>query len=350
MPRRFPKPFFRSARNCWFVQIGKEQTKLHPDEQEAMRLYHELMASRGRAHDESTKTKCPSGELTVAEVFDKFLGWCEKHREARTFEWYHDHIQDFINRSPKTARLAASELKPFHVVEWADSHGDDWSNVYRRGAVIAVQRPFNWAAQLGYIEASPIRSVPKPQPQRREQAVSPEEWVRIRDHYKDGDPFRDILEFAWETGCRPQEAKRVEARHVELEKHRIVFPPQEAKGKKRWRVIYLTPRAEEIVRRLLTQHAEGPLFRNDNGNPWTAQAMACRFGRLKKHLGVKFAAYSIRHGFCQRMLEEGNDHLTVAALMGHASGKMVADVYSHMNRAETHLRQALTKGAEGAVA
>src|SRR6516164_7633320 len=104
MPRRFPKPFFRSARNCWFVQIGKEQTKLHPDEQEAMRLYHELMASRGRAHDESTKTKCPSGELTVAEVFDKFLGWCEKHREARPFEWYHDHIQDFINRSPKTAR------------------------------------------------------------------------------------------------------------------------------------------------------------------------------------------------------------------------------------------------------
>ena len=43
MPRKFPKPFFRSARNCWFVQIGGKQVRLHPDEAEAMRLYHELI-------------------------------------------------------------------------------------------------------------------------------------------------------------------------------------------------------------------------------------------------------------------------------------------------------------------
>ena len=35
MPK-FPKPFYRSARNCWFVQLGKEQIKLHADETEAI--------------------------------------------------------------------------------------------------------------------------------------------------------------------------------------------------------------------------------------------------------------------------------------------------------------------------
>ena len=40
MPK-FPKPFFRSARNCWYVQLGKEQVRLDPDEQAAFKLYHE---------------------------------------------------------------------------------------------------------------------------------------------------------------------------------------------------------------------------------------------------------------------------------------------------------------------
>jgi site-specific recombinase XerD len=80
---------------------------------------------------------------------------------------------------------------------------------------------------------------------------------------------------------------------------------------------------------------------NAAGNPWTAQAMACRFGRLKKHVGVKFAGYDFRHGFCQRLLEAGADHLSVAALLGHKDGKMVAEVYSHMNAADGHLKAVL---------
>ena len=45
MPRKKrPEPFWRSERNCWFVQIGKKQHRLDPDESTAWRLYHELMA------------------------------------------------------------------------------------------------------------------------------------------------------------------------------------------------------------------------------------------------------------------------------------------------------------------
>jgi hypothetical protein len=40
----FPKPFFRTARNAWFVQIGDRQIKLAADKDEAFTRYHELMA------------------------------------------------------------------------------------------------------------------------------------------------------------------------------------------------------------------------------------------------------------------------------------------------------------------
>jgi hypothetical protein len=39
------EPFWRAARQCWYVQIGKTQKRLHPDREEAYRLYHENMSS-----------------------------------------------------------------------------------------------------------------------------------------------------------------------------------------------------------------------------------------------------------------------------------------------------------------
>ena len=336
------KPFFRKGRG-WFIQLGKQQIKLADGpqsaetEEAAWQQYHEVMAKRAK----STPTLPKTEGITIIEVLDKYLAWCQKHRAPRTYEWYHDHIQNFINHAGDLVRHPAADLKPFHVVEWVDSHGDTWSNAYRRGAIVAIQRPFNWAEELSYIAHSPIKRIRKPKAQRREQLVSPEEWEKIKNHYTDGDPFRDLLEFSWETGCRPQESKTIEGRHIELDQHRVVFPAEESKGKNYCRVIYLTARAEEILKRQFSQHAEGITFRNEDGQPWTAYAMNCRFERLEKHLGVKYAAYSIRHGFATRKLVEGHDHLMVAELMGHRSGKMLAETYQHLNQHGEHLRRVL---------
>lgn len=145
----------------------------------------------------------------------------------RTYEWYRDHIQDFIFFAKEAVRQ--STLKPFLVVEWADSH-TNWSNAYRRGGIVAIQRPFNWAVKLGYIEVNPIRHIEKPRPRRREQIVTPEDWQKIKARYPENDPFRDLLEFCWESGCRPQEGKKIDAHHVDLSRMRVVFPPAGSQG------------------------------------------------------------------------------------------------------------------------
>src|SRR5207245_1712157 len=149
----------------------------------------------------------------------------------------------------------------------------------------------NWAAKLGYIDTSPVwRRVEKPEIKRRENPVSPDDFKTILSHVKD-QPFRDLLIFAWETGCRPQEARHIEARHVRPNQNRVEFAPAEAKGKKRRRIIFLSPTAAEIVTRLAAARPEGRLFRNMDGNPWTVDAVNCRFCRLKAKLGRRFAAY-----------------------------------------------------------
>jgi integrase len=262
-------------------------------------------------------------------------------RRRLPYEWYPDHLQSFLDSLDDAGNLTTNELKPFHVQRWADSHASCGA-CFRRGAMLAVEGAFSWAEKLGHIDRSPLRWLEKPKPER-DKLVTPDVWPTIRDQFKDGDPFRDLIEFWWETGCRPQEAKAIEARHVLLDRGCVAFPPEESKGKRRWRVILLTPRATEILKRLLPRYPQGVLFRNEDRKPWHRNAVSCRFQRLKEKLGEKYALYDLRHGFATRMLTGGADTLTVAAIMGHTDGKMLAQHYAHLDRHAEFLRQELNR-------
>ena len=411
---RTSSPWYWPERNGWFTildgrrhPLGDHPAELPPPQKRKGKwvappavaaAFHALLAAPA-SRPAPRRGDPGTGGLTVPELLDKFLDWTQKHKAPRTYEWYRDHLQGFLDHlGPEP--LPASDLKPFHVVEWADKHAN-WGDAYRRGAIVAVQRPFNWAAELGYVPASPIRKIKKPQPRRRDSHLTPEGFAELIGHYPDGDPFRDLLTFAWHSGCRPQEAIHIEARHVHLGAESVVIPKEEAKGKRRGRVILLHGPALDIVRRLVAGNPKGKLFVNEDGNPWKRFAIANRFDRLVlgqgtarlKELGIaveplprfdrrkyqdaralaaarkahqdalrdrrkrilklarghgtKLAAYDLRHGFCQRMLESGANHLAVAELMGHSSGKMVAETYSHMNRANAHLKDVLKKADAG---
>ena len=71
----FPKPFFRTARNAWFVQIGDRQIKLAADKDEAFTRYHELMAKPSLP--EVTQSEA---QKLVVVIVDEFLDWSNKHR------------------------------------------------------------------------------------------------------------------------------------------------------------------------------------------------------------------------------------------------------------------------------
>jgi hypothetical protein len=80
-----------------------------------------------------------SSGLTVAGVFDKFLDWCQRHRSPRTFEWYRGHVQSFVDALPDPTTMSATDLKPYHLTEWADRH-PTWGDSHRRGALIETYR------------------------------------------------------------------------------------------------------------------------------------------------------------------------------------------------------------------
>jgi integrase/recombinase XerC len=347
---RTASPWFWEERNGWYVNRAGQRHFLgeHPPDATPprknkkkwnapptiMQAFHELMAAPPEPTPE------PASGVTVAEIFDRFLKWCEQEQAPRTFADHKERIQLFLDETPGVGLLPALDLRPFHVTDWVAKH-PTWGDTRKRMAIMSIQRPYNHAEEIGFLDENPVRKIKKPACGKREEAVSPEQWVTIRDHYHDGDPFRDLLEFCWETGCRPFEARKIEPHHVRLERLAVLFPPDEAKGKKRWRIIRLTARAAEVLKRQLGGRQEGMAFLNADGRPWTAFAMNCRFCRLQKHTGVKHFAYSLRHGFATRKLVEGHDHLTVSELLGHADGTTLAKVYAHLSQFDEHLRKAL---------
>lgn len=172
----FPKPSFRKDRGRWYVELDGRQVNLGPDEAAAFARYHELM------HELMSK---PDRQLTsdsVAVVVDAFLDWVPLYRAPRSYDWYEERCQAFLDTIPAT--LAVGQLRPFHVQAWVDAK--KWSDGMKRGAITAIQRAFNWAVKLGHINGSPIALMEKPPQGRREKIITPEMYVKIMGLVKDG--------------------------------------------------------------------------------------------------------------------------------------------------------------------
>ncbi len=384
---RPPKPWYWKARRCWFVTLDGIRHNLGPEKNSALEQFHALMAQ--------PQKPLIRGKPLVA-IIDAFLDWCHKHRSPHTYEWYRYRLQRFAETYPD---LSANQLRPFHVQEWLNAM-DGLSSGSRRNHCRAVKRSLRWALQQGYIDQNPIAHLEQPKAGKRERVIRPDEFDAMLAMVPDVH-FRDLLITTWQTGCRPQESLRVEARHVDLGRSRWVFPGTEAKGDLP-RIVYLTKKALEITQRRMNQFPQGKLFRNSR-KAWTTDAVNCAFIRLQIKMGrqtmaeramavdeaavIELAAkltperivggisvpktrsellaearrkltnrlacslaekcslYTLRHSWATHALERGLDALTVALLLGHRDPSTLAKVYQHLSHSPDYLLEQARRAA-----
>ncbi len=327
---RQPKPFFRKFTGTWYVKLGGRQINLGSEKADAFQEYHELMAGRGRAIVSFVR---------VAQLLDAYLEWLLEHRAKGTYEKSLHYLRLFAKHLGAGFRIAAVE--PIHVMLWIESR--DRTDTTSHDVISIVQRSFSRAEKRGHIHKSPIAMIEdKPRKRQREAVLTTEEWKVLRASVSDPE-FGDFLDFMWETGCRPLEARSVTASHVDLRNSLIIFAPSESKGEKHERVIFLSDTALAVCRRLMTIHPTGTLFRNMKGRAWTKDAISCRFQRISEKLGITVCAYALRHSYATEGLKRGMDSLTLAQLMGHADTSMLSRCYAHLARNPAYLREQAKK-------
>ena len=326
-----PRPshiWYWKARKQWCVKIKGERRLLGTDKEDAEREFHRL---------KSLPEEPRAAPGSVDELFSQFISFCAANRAKKTARWYKDFLISFEDFDPRLSMIRMHQLTPADVQAWVDSH-KDWSPSTKRGAVVAVQRAYQWGFKSRILRENPLIGMEKAEVGRREKVISPDTFQEILSKVKDQE-FRDYLETVWFTGARPQEISIVTAAHVDLPNGRWVFPVSQAKGKKKPRVVYLPGRALEITKRLMETHPDGPLFRTRRGTAWNASATNCRFQRLKAKLGDKYCVYLLRHSRTTQALEAGLSTEVVRELMGHRDGRMLEKHYSHISQNAAFMRE-----------
>jgi integrase len=334
---RQPKPFYRKQTKSWYVQLGKKQHNLGSDKTAAMTAYYTLMAGKQELADSSQ----------VVAVLRKFLEWNKKHRAAGSHKFYSRPILSFAQHVGDA--LTVANLKNSHVTDWIDAAYAGQSSTYRRNAIRAVQRAFNWAVDEGDLSANPIKTYKKPAARSRDAILEPADWEKVAEYLRKwSGEFLDYATILRATGCRPQEARQIEARHLDKAKRCLVFERDESKGNSdakqvARRVVPLSDEAFTLCAKLALCYPSGPIFRNQDGEPWTRRAVGKHFERIARKTGVKISAYVLRHTFATQALMNGLDPITVATLMGHKDLKQLMETYQHLNKQTDYLRQAMAK-------
>lgn len=338
---RYPKPYYRTSRQTWCVQIGRDQYTLvkgpkEETKEEGYRRYHALMASRGRA--------APVGNLTVAGACELFLDHAERSVKANTYQQYRIKLQQLVDT---LGSVKLDELTAEQIADWAASRG--WSDSTRRGAITAVKVCLAWCVRTGHATANPARDVKRPRMRRRERTVTAAERAAIRAEFADG--FGDFLDALGWTGARPGEVMRLEAAHVDWDAAYAALPGKTTGATGELVEFPLIPPMFELCRRLAEAHPTGPLFRNAKGGPWTENAVRCRMRRLRRRLGIAgVTAYTYRHSFATDALERGVPLADVAALMNHKDVRTTMG-YNHLGKRRDHLRRQAERaqGEQGSV-
>jgi integrase len=340
MAHGVPEPWFRKNRG-WFVTVGGKQHNLRTrDKREAFERWHELMSAAPAVAYEV------GSDPLVVDLLAMFCEWAEKHLAPKSYEWYRRYLHSFVRFLPEGVTIA--RLKPLAVTQWLDKH-PKWGASSRRAAITSVKRSLAWAEQQGAIDRSPLAHVKRPAAPRRTATLTAAEKKSVLNASSD-EAFRELLTAAELSGVRPQELRCVEARHFDAKKGTWLFPQEENKtgdATGRPRVVFLPPAAVALSQRLAKQNPSGPLFRNAQGNAWTANAIRCRFRRLKAKLGDKapkgLYLYAYRHTFATDALENGLNPMTVAELLGHADASTLSRVYQHLADRHEHMSEAVRR-------
>ena len=331
MPRP-AKPWWHAQKKKWCCRHNGKLIILGSDHASSLRAFHRLKSS-------TLPPPLPSSSTTCAEILDRYLDRQQKHRAHATYVVDRIVCQQFAEFIGD--RLAA-ELRPIDVTTWADRY--QWSNSTRRGKIAQVQAAFRWADRVGLHRPNPISYVEKPPPENREDMVPPDLWPKILAE-SSGD-LRAMLEFCRLVGCRPQEAKGLEARHVSADGSVITIPRPEAKGKRRPRVIYVPAKGRKGLVAICRLRPTGRLYLNARGRPWTASAVRIALGKIARTLGMpRLYQYMLRHTWITEALRSGLSVAVVAELAGH-SAETALKIYGHLDQHSAELKRAAEKATK----
>lgn len=256
--------------------------------------------------------------------FDDFIQELDAERTAEAYK------EDLMFFSRWFKEKNAQEVEPSLVTSvdlkeyqgyLLDTRGLKPATINRRMA--ALRAWLKWCESEGQIEAIPRWPKRVAEVQQAPKALSKVEQDRfVRVVEREGNP-RDmaLVGFLLYAGLRVGEVVRLQREDVEISDRKGKVAVRSGKGMKR-REVPLGSDARSMIRPWLARTVEGKwLFPGPGGDHITVRAvqqMIKKYAWIAKLDSDKVSPHILRHTFATRLLQEGKDLVTIAALLGHA--------------------------------
>lgn len=255
--------------------------------------------------------------MTLEEIVNRFLDWCQPpRRAAATVRAYRSRLKPVVKILGEKPLQAITPIELHDAVEQANR---DKAPDTQRLTIVVVERLQRWCVDFELIEKPIFAKFEKPRGRKRERLPTEEETAAILEN---GPPdFAVIYQALRRSGARPNELCRATVANIDSESGSIVLQEHKT-GKKTGepRVIAVGDKLQALIDQSLSGRTEGHLFLRSNGKPWTTNALGAVFRRLRDRLGLSkdLCVYLARH-----------EHATkLCALKGI---KAAADALGHKN-------------------
>jgi integrase len=320
-------PWYRRSKRAWYVTHEGKQKRLHPDKQEAFRLWHEL------------QTRPPGGGLSVADLVRAYLDAAAARLAPRTLKTKREILL------PLSEALGAESAATFEAQRWLDGKRS-WGRSQRWLAALTVKAAWRWAMRRRppLLETNPLEgwTVPAPLSRGTDAVVAGEGHAALVSSAPSC--YRDALTVLHATGMRPGELCAIEARHVALEAGVVVLDEHKTDATGKVRVVILPPAAVQVFRALVERHPDGKLFRNACGTPLNVDGLGRWMRRARRRLKLpRIIPYGYRHTLATDALANGTPDAIVAQLLGHGNTAVLHRHYSHLLARVQSLKDAANK-------
>ncbi len=239
--------------------------------------------------------------LPHLEWIKENLGWMnadEWRRDAR--DRVYERHQQIAKCAPRTADMFLQVISKFHA--WS-------SNVGRK---------------LLHPEPNPVKGIDKAYRRKPQRAPT---LAEVRKAQKALPPhLADAVEFALNTGLRRGDLCNVDRIAVELPLKRIAWMP--AKSAHWHRTVYI-PIGADLAALLDRLPKEGPLLRNQWGQPWTPDGLSSSLWKALQPLGATWSLHDLRRACATHLASQGWTSRDMALVLGwsEADCEALATIY-----------------------
>lgn len=218
-----------------------------------------------------------------------------------------------------------SEIKPLDIENFFQYQISINSVSTANNYLSYIKRIFNYALEMGYILASPVKTKPVKFDDRRTRRLSTDEKEALLYNCRNSmnKSLYAIVLIAMQTGLRRGEIAAIKSEDIQ---DGIITVKSSTSKNKRARHIPLTKQLCEILKDINKLKLGGDIknsFRN-----------ACKAAGIKD-----FRFHDLRHTFASDLVSSGVDLYVVATLLGHSSIEM-SKRYAHL--APSSLRKAIS--------